>query len=171
VGTKKQKSKQAKDIKLAEATTNVNTALRGAVVDSGYPSNWDDVEQWILRKCESHKGAPFSVNLTQFIARFQNITGESEVKPISPVKPESSIGGTLPGPTRISPRFARSNSDAIKLEELDAPLVDKRTRGRPRKSATPTDGLRQTQQVLTNYFQVQASPSSPTVDPTQFNIS
>lgn len=136
-----------------------------------YPTNWDEAEKWILSKCELHKGATVSANIAAFITRLDSLIQSGGICPVnndtsaSPTKPE--VTESKSESTRISPRLSRPQPDDIKTEdpEFDQPL--KRARGRPRKSITAPE----TQQLLTNYFQVQPDPSSPTLNENFFNPS
>lgn len=129
------------------------------VAIESFPACWDDVEKWIIRKCELNKNSDFKTNVAQFINRLRLLLGDVDVAAADgndfPMKEEVKDAEPSP-PSRVSPRFSKGLNELKTEEDLANPL--KRSRGRPRKLSVSGEASLSNQQVLTNYFQVQTSP-------------
>jgi hypothetical protein len=165
---KPKKVKKAPTPKTASIASSSTQLIREEVVKDRQPNTWDEAEKWIISKCESHEGAPVSVNISEFISRLELLLRDGDIaSSTSDIRTPSSkpeMFESKPEPvTRTSPRLGQPSSTDIKMEESDPAPAQKRQRGRPRKSIS--------QQLLTNYFQVQPLPASPILDENVFNAS
>jgi len=127
------------------------------------PTSWEDVERWIISKCESYKSSNFSENVRLFIKRLEQIRDGISIAPTTYVSTES-----LTDIMMKNEPSAQKGLNEVKHEEDEIPSK-RTTRGRPRKSVI---GQSPAANLLTDYFTPIPPPTaSPSVDPGSFSIS
>lgn len=166
------KPKKASTPKTASIASSSTQFIREAVAKDRQPNTWEEAEKWIISKCESHEGAPVSVNISEFLSRLQLLLRDGDIasstNDIRTPSAKPDMVESKPEPvTRTSPRLGQPSSTDIKMEEGEPAPAQKRQRGRPRKSTSASE----TQQLLTTYFQVQPVSASPILDENEFNAS